>query len=131
MLPRFAIVTLVALAGCAHPAARHELRAPNPNGCYAIVYEEASFGGKRDVINGPVRLSTLDRLPQTNETNWHRRIRSLGVGPLATVTAYAQTAFQGQRQQFGPKGYPQLEQAWSGRIESLEVACVERGGERQ
>lgn len=131
MLPRLAIVILFALTGCAHPVTRRALRAPNPNGCYAIVYEQASFGGAGDVLNGPARHSTLERLPGTNQTNWHRRVRSLRVGPGAMVTAYVRTAFQGQRQQFAPATeHLRLEPAFSGRIESLEVACVERPGLR-
>jgi hypothetical protein len=127
MLPRFAILTLFGLAGCTHAVTRAALRAPNPNGCYAIVYEQPLFGGAGDVLNGPARLSGLERVPNTNEANWHRRIRSLRVGPGATVRAYAETSFKGPSQLFGAGTlHPQLQQALSARIESLEVTCVER-----
>jgi hypothetical protein len=132
MFPRFAILSLLALAGCAHPASGTRLRAPNPNGCYAIVYEKPSFEGAGDVLNGPERLPILERLSQTNETNWRERIRSLRVGPAATVTAYVETGFKGYSRQLGPgTEHPQLEQALSARIQSLEVACVERTALRQ
>lgn len=133
MLPRFALLTVLALAGCTrHLAIPTPLRAPNPNGCYATVYERPSFDGAGDVLNGPAKLSTLERLPSTNEPNWNRRIRSLRVGPRAAVTAYVETSFKGHSQRFGPATeHPQLEPALSSRIQSLEVACVEVPGLRQ
>lgn len=132
MLPRFAILTLVAFAGCAHPVTNSRLRAPNPNGCYTVVYEKPSFEGAGDVLNGPARLPMLEQVPQTNEPNWHRRIRSLRVGPTATVTAYVEMSFKGHSQQFGPQTeHPRLDQALSARIQSLDVACVEGPGPRQ
>ena len=55
-----------------------------------------------------------------------RRIRSLRIGPSATVTAYAETAFKGHSQQFGPADRASATRdALSARIQSLEVACVE------
>ena len=132
MLPRLAILTVLALAGCAQRAIPVALRAPNPSGCYAAVYARPSFDGTGDVLNGPGRLSTLGRLPNTNEANWNRRIRSLRVGSRATVTAYVETAFRGHSQQFGPgTEHPRLDQALSARIQSLEVTCVEGAGLRQ
>jgi hypothetical protein len=132
MLPRFAILTLVAFAGCAHPVTNSRLRAPNPNGCYTVVYEKPSFEGAGDVLNGPARLPILEQVPQANVRNWQRRIRSLRVGPTATVTAYVGTSFKGHSQQFGPQTeHPRLDQTLSARIQSLEVACVEGPGLRQ
>jgi hypothetical protein len=127
MLPRFAIVMLVALPGCAHTVAQTGLRAPNPNGCYAIVYEGPSYRGADDVFNGPARLPTLDQITLISGANWHRRIRSLRVGPAATVTAYIETAFMGRSRQFGPATeHARLDDAFSARIQSLEVTCVDR-----
>ena len=103
------------------------MRAPNPNGCYAIVYEEASFGGAGDVLNGPVQLPRLDRVTDTNQENWRRRIRSLRVGPAATVTAYLETAFKGRSRQFGPATeHARLDDVFFARIQSLDVTCVDR-----
>ena len=124
MLSRFSVLTLVATVSCADPVTRPELRAPNPNGCYAIVYERPHFSGTRDLLNGPARLSRLEQLPNTNDTNWQNQIRSLRVGPGATVMAYAEPAFSGHSQQFGPgTEHPRLERALSARIQSLEMAC--------
>ena len=119
------LVALSAFAGCAHPETRIPLRAPDPNGCYVIVYERPLFAGAGDVLNGPARLSTLERLPNTNQANWQRRIRSLRVGARATVRAFAETSFKGHSQRFDPgTPHPQLQQTLSAHIESLEVACV-------
>jgi hypothetical protein len=126
MWQRFAIVALLPVAACAHSVTRPGLRAPNPNGCYAIVYEHPSFGGAGDVLNGPARLPRLEQVPETNQRNWRRRIRSLRVGRAAAVTAYVETAFKGQAQQFGPgTEHPRLDPAISARIQSLELACVD------
>lgn len=127
MLQRFAIVALLLVAGCAHPVTHRALRAPNPNGCYAIVYEQPSFGGVGDVLNGPAHLPRLEQVPGTNEGNWHRRIRSLRVGSSATVTVYVEPAFNGRSQQFGPETeHPRLDATLAARIQSLDVVCVDR-----
>jgi hypothetical protein len=127
MLLRIAILTLVPLAGCARPGTHQGLRAPNPNGCYAIVYEQPSFRGTGDLLNGPARLADLERVPGTNQTNWRRRIRSVRVGPAATLTAYVETAFRGQSLQFGAETeHPRLDPQFSARIQSLDVACLDR-----
>jgi hypothetical protein len=132
MLSRFALLTLCAFAGCAVPVTRTAVRAPNPNGCYAIVYERPLFEGAADVVNGPALLATLTRLRTTNEATWQRRIRSLRVGAAATVRAYADTGFKGHSERFAPATeHPQLDQALSARIQSLEVACVDGGGMRE
>src|SRR5687767_4413438 len=99
-------------------------RAPNPNGCYVIVYERPDYQGAGEVLNGPLRLSSLERLSETNEENWRNRIRSLRVGNSAAVTAYVDPAFAGDSRQFtAGTAQPRLEVALSGRIESLELAC--------
>jgi hypothetical protein len=79
------------------------------------------------MLNGPAQLPQLERVPDTNQENWHRRIRSLSVGPAATVTAYLETAFIGRSRQFGPAtDHARLDDAFSARIQSLEVTCVDR-----
>jgi hypothetical protein len=127
MLRRIAIMALVLLSACAHPATPQRLRAPNPNGCYAIVYEQPSFEGNGDVLNGPARLADLEQIPGTNQTDWHRRIRSLRVGPAASVTAYLEAGFRGGSRQFSPDTeHSQLDQPFSARIQSLDIGCLDR-----
>jgi hypothetical protein len=127
MLRRIAIMALVLLPACAHPVTPQRLRAPNPNGCYAIVYEQPSFEGNGDVLNGPARLADLEQIPGTNQTNWHKRIRSLKVGPAASVTAFVETGFRGRFRQFGPDtDDSQLDPLFSARIQSLDIGCLDR-----
>ena len=123
MLGRLAIVFIVS-AGCGHPPLRPGPRAPDPTGCYVIVYEHANFQGAGDMLNGPAHWPSLERLLSTNEANWRKRIRSLRVGRIATVIAYPAQSFRGVSQRFGPEtSHPQLDEALSGRIESLDVTC--------
>ena len=131
MLLRFSVLTLLALANCARPVTRSELPAPNPNGCYAIVYDRPLFAGARDLLNGPAQLAGLDQLPNTIAPTWRSRIRSLRVGPRATVKAYDERAFTGHSQQFAAGSeHPRLEEPLSARIQSLEMACVDGPGPR-
>jgi hypothetical protein len=132
MLARVTTLTLLAAStACAHAAPPARLRAPNPNGCYAVVYERPMFEGAGDVLNGPERLPTLEQLVQTNQETWRRRIRSLRVGPAAIVTAYTEAAFKGESRQFRAESeHRQLEQALSARIESLDIMCAEEPSSR-
>jgi hypothetical protein len=122
MLRRLAIVLFVS-AGCGH-APLQTLRPPDPAGCYAIVYERPDFQGAGDVLNGPARWPSLDRLTSTNQPDWRHRIRSLRVGLVGTLTAYTKVAFTGESQRFGPESvHAKLAQNVTGRIESLELTC--------
>ena len=113
------------LTACAHPARQVELRASNPNGCYAIVFERPSFSGAGEVLNGPVRLALLNDVLVTNDRDWRKRIRSVRVGSSATLTVYVETAFTGRSQQYGPRTeLSQLDPAVAGRIQSLEITCI-------
>ena len=123
------VLSALAVTGCADnpkPAVT-ALRAPNPNGCYVMVYDQPEFRGAGDVFNGPARWASLEGLLQTNERNWRERIRSLRVGQTATLTVYAAPGFNGDSRQF-PSGseHPRLDPALSARIESLEFICSQR-----
>ena len=77
-LLRVLIVTLIASSGCARPAALSvPLPAPNPNGCYVMVFEQPEFSGSGDVLNCPWKWASLDGLRKTNHDGWRNRIRSL------------------------------------------------------
>ena len=96
---------------------------PDPGGCYVLVYEQPEFVGAREFINGPAKYSTLTALPF--RANWRRRIRSARVGLAATVTAWVQEAFQGASMMLrADSSYPRLSNTFSGRVESMEVACL-------
>jgi hypothetical protein len=128
MIGRITVVVLLVATGCrtAQPtASRGRLPAPNPNGCYVIVYDGAEYRGLGDVFNGPGRWTRLERLMGTNQSHWRNRIRSLHVGKLATLTVFVDPEFGGQSQRFSPStDRPRLDAPFSGRIESLEISCA-------
>ena len=99
------------------------LGAPNPNGCYVTLYARPKFEGEADLVNGPVRWATLDRLSQTNNENWHNRIRSLRMGRAATLKAYSERQFAGDVREFGPGTERQSLDRLSGHIQSLDLTC--------
>jgi hypothetical protein len=121
---RLTLLTLAATASCARAPVNDWPAAPNPNGCYVMVFEQPAFVGIRDVWNGPGRWPTLDGLRRTRREGWSDQIRSLRVGPGATITAFTNTDFKGDSRQFAANtDHPQLDSAVSGRIESLQVTC--------
>ena len=93
---KLAVVALVVLAGCAREPRRVGLGvpAPNPNGCYVFLYDRPDWQGAGVVLNGPARWPKLEGL-LANQENWRNRIRSVDIGPAATVTVYTDAAFQG------------------------------------
>jgi hypothetical protein len=119
------VIVVLAIAGCAHEPQRVGLGLPqpNPNGCYVFVYDRPDWQGAGVVLNGPVRWPSLEVLP-ANQENWRNRIRSINVGPAATVTTYTDAAFRGASRQFASNSqHPRLDGELSARIESLELAC--------
>ena len=116
---------MVLLAGCASTPLPEGLAvpAPNPNGCYVFVYDRPDWQGARAVLNGPDKWSSLERV-FLNDEDWRNRIRSIDVGPAATVTVYTALRFGGMSRRFGPRSKPaRLDGEISARIESLELAC--------
>jgi hypothetical protein len=96
---------------------------PDPGGCYVLVYDQPEFMGAREFINGPAKYSTLSALPF--RINWRHRIRSARVGLAATVTAWVDENFQGASMTLrAESSYPRLSDAFSGQLESLDVACA-------
>ena len=125
MRTRLVTLALVFVAGCAStpPQTGLGLPAPNPNGCYVFVYDRPDWQGARVVLNGPGKWSNLERL-LLNEENWRNRIRSLDVGPAATVTVYNDLRFMGLSRRFGPGSkLPRLESEINADIESLALSC--------
>ena len=101
------------------------MRAPNPSGCYVMIFEEAGFGEANDVLNGPGRWASLDGLSETNYPKWANRIRSLRVGGAANVTAFTDARFRGRSESYEPESeLPALNPALSGNIESLSIQCL-------
>jgi hypothetical protein len=117
------LVILVGLSACQHGAVYVPLRAPNPNGCYVTLFAKPRFAGEADLVNGPLRWATLDRLSQTNSESWNNRIRSLRVGRAATLKAYTKPQFAGDARQFGAGTAHASLDRFSGHIQSLELTC--------
>jgi hypothetical protein len=118
-------MAMVVVAGCAStpPEVGFRTPAPNPNGCYVFVYERPEWQGERVVLNGPDKWSNLERV-LLNDQDWRDRIRSLDVGPAATVTVYTDLKFMGLSRRFGPGSRPaRLDGEISARIESLDLTC--------
>jgi hypothetical protein len=119
------VATLIAFAGCGGQPKRASfgLPAPNPNGCYVFVFDKPDWQGAREVLNGPGRWPNLERL-RLDQEDWRNRIRSLDVGPAATVTVYTDATYAGMSRKFAPGSRPaRLDNEISARIESLDVAC--------
>lgn len=119
---RSIVLALIPLIGCGAPPTRVQLPPPNPNGCYVIVYERPRFQGAADLWNGPGRWSSLDGQRQTRSDGWQNHIRSLRIGSAGTITAFTDPSFGGEFRQFTGE-HAQLDGAFSGRIESLQLTC--------
>ena len=78
------------------------MRSPNPNG----------------------KWPNLEMVREANYSGWAGRIRSLRVGPAATVTAFTQPEFRGQSEQYRAEtDHPRLSPEFSASIQSLEIVC--------
>lgn len=95
---------------------------PNPDGCFVQVWEQPSFTGASDYINGPRRYPTLRDMP--GRRDWRNRIRSMKVGPSSVVTVWSQENFDGNTLLATKNvAHPALPDEWAGRIESMAVEC--------
>ena len=78
------------------------------------------------MLNGPARWPKLEGL-FANQENWRNRIRSVDVGPAATVTVYTDAAFQGASRRLAPNSkHPRLDSELAARIESFGLACPDK-----
>lgn len=128
---RLVMIMLATSATCAHNPGPLTLRAPNPSGCCAIVYDQPQFTGVADLLNGPVRFATLRALSQANHKDWHKRIRSVKVGTAASLTVYTRQTFTGHSARFEAAAEsPRLNRSLSGNIQSLELTCTAARGPR-
>jgi hypothetical protein len=97
--------------------------APNPNGCFAFVYDRDDFKGVSAVLNGPGRWQNLERL-QVDDVDWRNRIKSIDVGAAATLTVFIEIGFTGMSRQI-PSGsrLSRLDDALTANIESIQMSC--------
>ena len=121
-----AVLPAIALAGCATTSSSlvRGMTAPNPSGCYIQVFAGERLRGVADFINGPMRYSTLSRLP--NGADWNGRIRSIEVGPAATATIWTGPNHSGKSMTLLlDRPYPALPEGFSGKVRSMELRCEE------
>jgi hypothetical protein len=101
------------------------MRAPNPNGCYLMIFEQPAFAGSADVLNGPGRWPNLKAVPETNYPDWSHRIRSLKTGSSATVTVFTETRFGGVSERYAAgTDHPSLGPEFSEKLASIDIACA-------
>ena len=97
--------------------------APNPNGCYAFIYDRDDFKGMSAVLNGPGRWQNLERV-RVDDIDWRNRIRSIDLGAAATLTVFTEIGFTGMSRQL-PSGsrLTRLDDALTANIESIQMSC--------
>jgi peptidase inhibitor family I36 len=121
---RSILLAFTILANCRHSSVHIPLPAPNPNGCYVMVFDRPDFLGTGDVWNGPGRWSSLEGLRHTRRDGWRNQIRSLRVGTAAVVTIFTDADFSGESRQLPPDSdHSQLDAVFSASIESLRLEC--------
>ena len=120
-----AIVSVAVVAACTRRNDGSEFRSatmPDPGGCYALVSDGEQFAGAREFINGPRNYASLEDLPF--HASWRRRIRSVEVGPAASVTMWTDEGWRGASETLSAGSRePVLSKALSGRVQSLEIGC--------
>ena len=121
-----AVLAVIALTGCATTSSSlvRGMTAPNPSGCYIQVFAGERLRGVGDFINGPMRYSSLSRLP--NGADWNGRIRSIEVGPAATATIWTGPNQSGKSMNLLlDRPYPTLPEAFRGKVRSMDLRCDE------
>jgi hypothetical protein len=120
------VLVAVALTGCATTSSSlvRGMTAPNPSGCYIQVFDGERLRGVGDFINGPMRYSSLSRLP--NGADWNGRIRSIEVGPAATATIWTGPNQSGKSMNLLlDRPYPTLPEEFRGKVRSMDLRCDE------
>ena len=118
------IALTAALGACAARDPRLGVHAPNPNGCYVMVFRGPAFSDASDLLNGPGKWPRLDNLADTHHRRWANEIRSLRVGDGATIMAFAEEQYRGSSTEF-PAGseHAELPPHLAENIESIQMAC--------
>jgi hypothetical protein len=92
-------------------------------GCWASFYEESNFNGDSLTLIGPVELQSLDR---GSATQLKRDVKSVVVGPSATLVVYQKQLFSARSVGFQPntREASLIETlGFGGRIESMKMTC--------
>ena len=123
------LAAAIAAGACASRDPRVGTHAPNPNGCYVMVFRGPAFTEQSDLLNGPGKWTRLDNLLDTHHREWSNEIRSLRVGDHATVVAFKDRNYRGESATFAAGSeHPQLPPQLEEDIESLQIACSQLAG---
>lgn len=124
---RVLLITAAVVTGaCASRDPRVGMHAPNPNGCYVMLFRGPAFSAQSDLLNGPGNWTRLDNLIDTHHRRWSNEIRSLRVGDNATVVAYKDRNYRGASASFtAGSEHPELPPPLAANIESLQIACAQ------
>lgn len=95
---------------------------PHPDGCFVEVWDQPRFTGMSDFINGPRRYETLRSMPGAR--NWSDRIRSVKLGPHASLTVWSEEQFRGKAITLTRDSrIPETGMAITPPIRSLAIGC--------
>ena len=118
------IVLATALSACGARDLRIGTHAPNPNGCYVMLFRGPAFTLTSDLLNGPGRWPRLDNLSDTHHREWANEIRSLRVGDGASVVAFVEENYRGVSTQFSAGSeHAELPPHLAENIESIQIVC--------
>ncbi len=96
---------------------------PDPDGCFVLLGDKPTFVGAREYLNGPAQLGTLTDLRQGQD--WRRRIRSMLVGPRATVTIWTDEQLTGRSLTLRPGDFRErLLPPFDRTVESIRITCT-------
>jgi hypothetical protein len=95
---------------------------PHPGGCFVEVWDQPRFVGASDFINGPRRYETLRSMPGSRD--WSDRIRSVKLGPTASLTAWSEEHFRGKAITLSRDSrIPEIGMPTAPQIRSLAIGC--------
>lgn len=97
------------------------------NGCWLYVTDDTGFDGEEAVFCGPLKSNNM--VLKTTEAiaeDWDDRIESLHTGPLATVTAWEDDGYVGERAIYAPMTILRDldDNDMDGEIGSLKIDCM-------
>ncbi|MES2264096.1 MAG: beta/gamma crystallin domain-containing protein [Pseudomonadota bacterium] len=94
------------------------------SGCWTRVYDRSGYTGDSMTLAGPVALA---QLRDVFGLRWRDRVRSIEVGPKATVTVYDNANFRDQVAQFKPgQRFPDLTKrmGFFDNFGSIQLTCA-------
>ena len=122
-MTRRVLLLLVVMLGCAPRHLPVAMRAPNPNGCYVMLFEQPEFKGVGDLLNGPGKWPNLETMNETNY-RWTDRLRSLRIVPTEIVKLYANPVSRPVAEFRRRSRLCELKPGISASVQSLTIALL-------